>query len=254
MLLVGEKKRRAGTRAPGRGRSAPALRREREFLLRNFAAVLAHEMSAPLSALRQTLDAMGEGDRDRLAKVRSRVDGLLGTVRAWLKAAVTDPESAREGFRPVPVDRILSRAVEVLGSPAAGKGVGLDAAGAERAGSVPGDEDLLVSALVNIVGNAVKYSRPGGKVRVRAARKGGRVEISVADRGTGIGHGARGTSGEEGHGLGLEICRRVLEAHGGTVLAKGGPGRGSTFVLSLPAWKNRANEPAGKAGGYRKEA
>jgi signal transduction histidine kinase len=254
MQLGGDKRVRSRTRAPGRGRSAAAPRREREFLLRNFAAVLAHEMSAPLAALRQTLDAMGEGDRDRLAKVRSRVDGLLGTVRAWLKAAVTDPESAREGFLPVPVARLLARVVEVLGPLASRKGVGLDAAGAERAGSVPGDEDLLVSALVNIVGNAVKYSPPGEKVRIRVSRGRGRVEISVIDAGTGIGRGARGTSGEEGHGLGLEIGRRVLEAHGGTVSSESEPGRGSAFVLSLPAWKDRANEPAGKAGGYRKEA
>lgn len=242
----------AGGRRPAkRARAGTDPRGEREFLLRNFAAVLAHEMSAPLAALRQALDALPEGDLARLAGVRSRVDGLLRTVRAWLKAAVSDPESAREGFLAVPVRRILSRAVEVLGPVASGKGVELDVA-EERAGCVRGDEDLLVSALVNVAGNAVKFSRPGQKVRVRAGRKGGRVEIAVADAGAGT--GGRGTCGEEGHGLGLQICRRVLEAHGGAVSPGRGPGRGSVFVLSLPAWEDRAEEPAGTTGGYRKEA
>lgn len=244
MQLVGEKKGRTGTRARGRRRSAPALREEREFLLENFAVLLAHELSAPLAALQQSLYAMTEGPstapergvRDRLVRIRSRVDDLMKTVRAWLKAAVSDPAAAREDFRPLPVSRLLSRAAEVLRPLADRKGVEVRVAGGEGAGLVRGQEELLLSALVNVAGNAVKYSRPGGRVFLRAWREKDRAKISVTDTGAGTDAGERDRAGsEEGHGLGLSICRRVLEAHRGTLSAVSGAGRGRTFVLSLPA-------------------
>jgi signal transduction histidine kinase len=110
-----------------------------------------------------------------------------------------------------------------------------------------GDEGALTEALVNVVGNAVKYSREGGSVVVSAGRQDGMVVVSVTDSGVGIpvadlprifdafyrGHAAE--SGVAGAGIGLALTRRIVEVHGGSISATSDPGRGSVFVIKLPA-------------------
>jgi len=118
---------------------------------------------------------------------------------------------------------------------------------AEPAGVVRGDEGTLAEALVNLIGNAVKYSHVGGKVSVTAETRGDKVVISVADTGIGMADedipyifdglfrakSARTT--HSGTGLGLSISRRIVEAHDGTISVQSKLGKGSTFVITLPA-------------------
>ena len=135
-----------------------------------------------------------------------------------------------------------------------------------------GDPDQLTQVVDNLVGNALKYAPDGSPVRVRAGRRAGRVRIAVEDAGPGIpeaalelvftkyyrvqrgatrpdggqpvepaeppdGRGERrrphGTSGM-GLGLGLYICRRIIEAHGGRIWAENLPQGGSAFHIELP--------------------
>jgi two-component system sensor histidine kinase SenX3 len=112
---------------------------------------------------------------------------------------------------------------------------------------VRGDRRQLVSAVGNLVENAVKYSRDGGSVQVRASRSNGTVEIVVVDQGVGIPQRdldriferfyrvdrarSRATGGT---GLGLSIVRHVATNHGGEVVVNSIEGEGSTFVLRLP--------------------
>jgi signal transduction histidine kinase len=105
------------------------------------------------------------------------------------------------------------------------------------------DPDRLDRILVNLVGNALKYS--GGEVEVAAERGDGTVRLIVSDRGAGIPAADldrifqryyRGQRHEgEGLGLGLYIVRRLVEAHGGTIVVESAPGRGSRFTVTLPA-------------------
>jgi signal transduction histidine kinase len=96
------------------------------------------------------------------------------------------------------------------------------------------------------VGNAIKYSSEGGAVRVSLARENGAIEIAVADHGPGIAPDALphvfdqywqapGTQG--GSGLGLAIVKSIVDAHGGKVWGESEPGRGTRFVVRLPAWE-----------------
>jgi two-component system sensor histidine kinase KdpD len=113
--------------------------------------------------------------------------------------------------------------------------------------SVRGDKDRLRQVLVNLVDNAVKYSRPGEEVEVEALSTDGRLQIHVRDRGPGIPrehHGAIfekfgrvqiGDAAKPGTGLGLFIARSIAEAHGGSLAVRSQPNqRGATFTLSLP--------------------
>ena len=110
---------------------------------------------------------------------------------------------------------------------------------------VRGDRERLRQVLVNLIDNAVKYSRPGEEVRIEAQSSNGRVVIDVCDRGPGIPvehHSVifekfgrvQGGSTKPGTGLGLFIARSIAEAHGGSLGVRSRPEQGTTFTLSLP--------------------
>ncbi len=119
--------------------------------------------------------------------------------------------------------------------------------------AVCADHDKVVQIMVNLVGNAIKYSPEGGRVRVTAAAADGSVEVVVEDEGVGIPAEERvrvferfarvsspSTRGISGTGIGLSIVRALVELHGGRVWVDDAPGRGSRFHVRLP----RSEQPA----------
>jgi signal transduction histidine kinase len=114
----------------------------------------------------------------------------------------------------------------------------------EPALTVSADRDRLRQVLANLIDNAIKYTRAGGRVTVRAARDGAGMRIDVADTGPGIAEHDlpriwdrlyRGdqSRAERGLGLGLSLVRAIVEAHGGTVEVRTEQGKGSTFSVNL---------------------
>ena len=112
---------------------------------------------------------------------------------------------------------------------------------------VRADEDMLKTILRNLLGNAIKFSNPGGQVTISGEEKGGEIHISVADKGIGISkedlprlfdentkRSKEGTQNEKGTGLGLVLCREFVEKHGGKIWVESEPGKGSVFTFSLP--------------------
>jgi two-component system sensor histidine kinase SenX3 len=149
----------------------------------------------------------------------------------------------------VPLTVIVGQAVERLRSVAAGSEVQLEVDDPPPNLAVPGDRRDLVSAVSNLVDNAIKYSERGSLVQVRVrSDAGGAVEISVIDQGVGIPardmeriferfyrvDRARSRS-TGGTGLGLSIVRHVAVNHSGSVRVESREGAGSTFTLRLPA-------------------
>jgi len=239
-----------------------ALRRERELLREHFASIVSHELKAPLAAVQQNLfvlerelaPAATEDQRGRLARIKVRIGDLLQLIETWRRGVSVDIEAIKARRAAVPVSVPIGKAVESLADAAARKEIALTASVPEPAPVVWGDQGTLTETLVNLIGNAVKYSRVGGHIAVSAEADAAEVRLAVADDGVGIApedmplvfdafySGRPGAAGERGSGLGLAISRRVIEAHGGSIAVQSTPGKGSTFVITLPLHKDDGSD------------
>jgi len=232
-----------------------ALRRERETLRENFAAIVSHELKSPLSAVQQNLfglvaeldDQLSEAQRGRFERLKTRIDDLLKLIQSWLRAVSVPVAKIRESFAPVSVRAPIAKAIETMQPHAVRKDIEIVESAREPLPTVLGDEGSLTEALVNLIGNAVKYTPAGGKVTVTARAEGGAVLISVADNGVGIAaedlplvfgdfyRGKAAAGAEAGLGLGLALTRRIVEAHDGAISVESEVGKGTTFLIRLPA-------------------
>jgi two-component system sensor histidine kinase/response regulator len=232
-----------------------ALRREKEMLRENFAAIVSHELKSPLGAMQQNLyalvgelsDSITEKQKARLERMISRTDDLLKLIHSWLRVLSVDIEKIKESFAPIAVQPLISKAIEIVEPHAVRKDVEVVTSIIDPLGLIEGEEISFVEALVNIIGNAVKYSYSGGQVSVNVQQIDGDIDIAISDQGVGIpkeelprlfGDFYKGQSGqisEESHGLGLTISRRIIEAHCGTISAESELGKGTTFIIRVPA-------------------
>ncbi|NQV06523.1 HAMP domain-containing histidine kinase [bacterium] len=230
-----------------------SLRREKEVLRENFAAIVSHELKSPLSAVQQNLfvlirqldDIADEDQRHRLERMQSRIGDLLDMVDTWLRGVSSDLTGIRDRFERLPISVPITKAIESVHSHAIRKNVEILASVAEDT-DVVGDEGTLTDALTNVIGNAVKYSYDGGTVTVSAEPANGNVRVDVSDSGVGIPaedvehvfddffRSDTGELREGGAGLGLAISRRIIDAHEGDVSVASEVGKGTTVTLLLP--------------------
>jgi signal transduction histidine kinase len=234
-----------------------ALRREKEMLRENFAAIVSHELKSPLGAIQQNLYALEaetagkltEIEKGRLERMKVRIDDLLKLINAWLRVISVDITKLKENFAPLTVEAAIAKAIESAEPQATRKNIELVCSIEGKLQPIEGHEISLVEALVNIIGNAVKYSYDNSKVLIKAEEKRDSILISISDTGIGIpkdelpslfGDFYRGKTDkniEGSHGIGLTISRRIIEAHNGTIIAESELGKGTTFTISLPVSK-----------------
>ena len=217
----------------------------------DFVANISHELRTPIGAIslmaENLIAEMGESESARLAEIiLNEVTRLNETVNDLLDLAKIefDGLSKRESIHTA---RVIDEAVGRLRSAALAKSVMIVVEDNPDM-SVIGDRAQLVSAVGNLIDNAVKYSKQGSIVKIEVTREDGRMLISVADNGSGIAPEhlrrvferfyrvddarSRGTGGT---GLGLAIVRHIALLHGGDVSVTSEVGVGSTFTLSITA-------------------
>lgn len=238
-----------------------ALRREKELLSENFAAIVSHELKEPLSAVQQNLFVLSQqlslvatdDQRQRLERMKSRVGDLLAIVDTWLRGVTVDLSEIRARFKIVSLSSPIANAVESIGPQAARKGVEVvvDVHGE----TAYGDGATLTAAFTNIIGNAVKYSHEGGIVRVAAKELNGRMRVDISDSGVGIPEVEQshifddfyradtGGFSQSGAGLGLSLSRRIIDAHNGSVSVESKVGRGTTVTILLPVEGPTPSDP-----------
>jgi two-component system phosphate regulon sensor histidine kinase PhoR len=219
---------------------------------RDFVANVSHELKTPLAAIRAYAETLRDGALDDPVSAPRFVDRVLAQCRR-LQALLDDLltlsrlEAVGEVERqPVDLAALVRRAVETAASATREKGVEV-AVAAHPVPEVQGDADALERLVVNLLDNAIKYNRPGGRVELRLRPTGREIEIEIADTGIGIPADSlpriferfyrvdKARSREEGGtGLGLAIVKHVAQAHGGRVEVESEIGRGSTFRVRLP--------------------
>ncbi len=218
-----------------------------------FLANVAHELRTPLHAILVAAQLLR--DPSLVARDSRRARHLPVTIEAsgrHLLGLIDDvddlsrTETGDLGLRPVEMDLLplladVRRQVDPL---ARERRIRLMVAGGAGA-RVTADPLRLRQVLLNLLANAIKYTPPGGRVRLAAAVEAGTLRVSVHDTGVGIApediervflpFERLARDGSPGAGLGLTIARRIAELHGGTLRATSAPGIGSTFTLRMPA-------------------
>jgi signal transduction histidine kinase len=221
-----------------------------------FLARASHELRTPLTSALGTVRLLGRAlggeirqRPEELVDMAARsLDSMAALINDLLDVSKLTAGAETVSHEAVDVARFVARGLEIVAPQAREKGVSLQAAVPEGL-VVPGDPQRLEQVVVNLVGNAVKFTPPGGEVRVEADAAPDEVVLRVRDTGEGIPpeqleaifqpffrSARRAARAARGTGLGLSICRQILDLHGGRIRAESdGPGSGSTFVVALPA-------------------
>ena len=217
-----------------------------------------HDLKTPLALIKGYAEAIGDGmadeaeDRDRyVGIIASKVDQLAGMIDDLIDFVRVDTVEWRSRLETAPLAPFLRGLCKRLEADAVLLGRRAEVAISLPDGlSAPFDERLFTRALENIINNALRYTEPGGLVRVSArAEPAGpspeRVVIEVSDVGPGIDPADldsifdpfyRGSSSrrEQGMGLGLSVVKGVLESHGWSIDVVSHPGEGSAFAITIP--------------------
>jgi signal transduction histidine kinase len=219
-----------------------------------FVANMSHELRTPLAAILGYAELMQEGfyeplgqkSLDALTRIRSNGKHLLGLINTVLDIAKIESGQFTLNMSEYAIESVVETVRSATESLAQNKKLALKT---EVAKSLPvglGDEQRLTQVLLNLVGNAIKFTDTG-EVRVTAKAVNGRFNVSVTDTGPGIPDHERTRIFEQFHqvdssltkaaggtGLGLAIAKQIVEMHGGRIWVESTLGKGSTFQMELP--------------------
>jgi signal transduction histidine kinase len=222
----------------------------------DFLANMSHELRTPLNAivgfsqvLKQKLfGQVNEKQDEYLNDILSSADHLLALINDILDLSKVEAGQVELETGLFSLREALERGVVMVRERAMKNGVQLELTLDPQVDLIEGDERRIRQVVFNLLSNAVKFTPQGGHVDVSATSDNGEVVVSVADTGPGIAvsdrerifeefQQARDTNGErpEGTGLGLALSRSLVELHGGRIWVESEPGKGSTFIFTLPA-------------------
>jgi signal transduction histidine kinase len=215
---------------------------------------MSHELRTPLNAIIGFSDVLLQGmfgdmtdkQTEYLKDILSSGQHLLSLINDILDLSKIEAGRMELDLADFDLPTAIDDALLLMRERAARRGLALERNVDERLGQVRADQRKVKQVLLNLLSNAVKFTPEGGRIEVRAAPVDGTVEISVADSGIGIASEDQQAVFEEfrqvgqaekkaeGTGLGLALCRKFVELHGGRIWVTSEVGQGSTFTLALP--------------------
>jgi len=227
-----------------------ASRHKSEFL-----ANMSHELRTPLNAIlgfsqvlrEQMFGEVNEKQKEYLEDILSSGNHLLSLINDVLDLSKVEAGQIELEIAAFSLRDALERGVVMVRERASKDGVRLALATEPEVDVVEGDERRIRQVIFNLLSNAVKFTPAGGSIDVSAAKVNGEVRVAVADTGPGLSpddherifeefqQTEAGIEQREGTGLGLALSKRFVELHGGRIWVDSEPGRGSTFVFTLPA-------------------
>ena len=230
---------------------------ELDRLKSDFVSNVSHELRTPLTAIKGAVDLvlrevtgpLTEKQTHYLTRVRSNTQHLAGLINDLLDLSKIESGKTEMKSGRVSLVGLVHEAVETLRPVAAEKIITVEATISEPSILVWADRDKINQVLMNLVGNAIKFTPAHGRVRLSAFRNGnGSIQVSVSDTGPGIPPNEKekifdkfyqiaqaGDVKPKGTGLGLAICRALVELHGGKIWVEPEPSGGSIFYFTLPA-------------------
>jgi len=219
-----------------------------------FFGIIAHDLKNPFSSLLgateylyRDVDLQDRGKIRKLAKIlyESAQSGfdILTNLLEWSRS-----QTGTLDFQPenINLGNLVKKNIHLLSVLANAKNIRIETE-IDPLLKVWADDNMLNSVLRNLLTNALKFSHPGGIVRISAEETGNSVCVSVSDQGTGIPeedisklfridtkYVNQGTSNEGGTGLGLILCKEFIQRHGGDIGVQSSPDKGSLFYFTLP--------------------
>ncbi len=219
-----------------------------------FFSIIAHDLKSPfnhLLGLTEIIqDLSPETDHKEVRELAALIHksakqgrDLLDNLLEWSRSQI----GARD-FRPdnIKLFDIVNEAISFVEQIASQKDISIINA-VEKDAVARADINMLNTILRNLLNNAIKFTKPGGFVKIHAKKRKEVTEITVEDNGIGISKSTLsklfktdenpstpGTSSEKGTGLGLILCREFVEQHGGSIYVESERGKGSRFIFTLP--------------------
>jgi signal transduction histidine kinase/ActR/RegA family two-component response regulator len=232
-----------------------------------FLASMSHELRTPLNAvlgfsevlLERMFGEINERQEEYLRDIHSSGKHLLELLNEILDLSKVEAGRMELEYSSFDLAAVLDESISMLRERATLHGITMRVE-ADDVGEVYSDQLRLKQVLLNLVTNAVKFTPDDGAVTVRAEHSGTEILISVTDTGVGVPpddrerifesfqQGGRGSSREEGTGLGLTLSRRIVELLGGHMWLASEVGHGSTFGFSIPARERASDEESTQAG------
>ncbi len=216
----------------------------------------AHDLRNPLASIRALAEFLNDGtvgaltpeQLDLVNSIHDASQSMLTLVNELLDVSVIESGELKIHPKETSLGELIAKSVNLTSINAAKKGTTLQFVHAAIAEKVLIDGDKIRQVVDNLLSNAVKFSPPNSTIKVRMDTNPGGITVCVRDQGPGIPEGERGklfqdfgrtsvrpTGGEQSTGLGLAICKKIIEAHQGSIHAANEPDGGCTFKFSLPA-------------------
>jgi signal transduction histidine kinase len=228
---------------------AAASQHKSEFL-----ANMSHELRTPLNAIigfsevlsERMFRELNEKQEEYLKDIYASGTHLLSLINDILDLSKIEAGRMELELSVFDLPTTLDSALTLVRERAGRRGIALHMNVDDRLGQIQADERKVRQVVLNLLSNAIKFTPEGGRIEVQAAPKDGLVEVSVSDTGVGIAPEDQeavfeefrqvGTADKkvEGTGLGLTLCRKFIELHGGKIWVQSEVGMGSTFTFTIP--------------------
>ncbi|MFH1438488.1 MAG: HAMP domain-containing sensor histidine kinase [Pseudomonadota bacterium] len=229
-----------------------------EKMKADLALVIYHDLRSPLAAVQSCLNVVLEGfvgelnprQMDMLRRADEDIEKLLTFITDLLDLSQIEMSPSAQHFCPARLKELLDHIVKSNASRAERKELTVNTDIPDDLPEIYADTSKMEQVFRNIIGNAIKYTNPGGTVDIRAREEGGFIVVTVTDSGIGMSQedlakifdvfyrapGARAME-KVGTGLGLPIAKRIIDDHWGTIRVTSEEGKGSVFTVTLPPAK-----------------
>ena len=226
--------------------------KEVEDLKNDFVMAASHELRTPLTSMGMSIDLLLEHvapklnprDKDLIKTAHEEIQRMKALINDLLDLSKMEAGKINLDLETMDVHAIFDQIRDVFKNQIEAKHVNLTSNIPDDLPAVRADENKIMWVLTNLVSNALRYVRTGGRIGLSADRISAHVQLSVSDDGPGIPLEYQSkifqkfvqVNGQEpgGTGLGLAICKEIVRAHRGTIWVESSPGHGSIFTFTLP--------------------